>query len=393
MLFFILLIIIEVLTIAVLKEHFYNTSKLEYYISIIFHVILSIWLWILLIEIVTYKGLYEASRNVWLHMNMRGMICAVICPRILIIIFHYAGRLARMRNGGYYRCLTNSGLIIAFLIFSVVAFGTLTGRFNFKTEEITIRIKDLNTSLNGLKIIHLSDMHLSGFYHHRKLLEEAIERINSYQPDIIVNTGDFVTYGWREFEGTDTILAAAKGRYGNFAVFGNHDTGIYLPLQTDSVLKTDILRMNEMIHSSGYTVLNDGHTIIDIKGAKVAIIGVTTGGRHPDIIHGDLKKAVRGLDSVDFRILLCHDPNQWEEDVTGQTDIELTLAGHTHGMQIGILTKKFRWSPSKYFYPHWNGLFSKDDQYLYVNRGFGVLAVPFRIWMPPEITVIKLETE
>jgi predicted MPP superfamily phosphohydrolase len=393
MLFFILLIIVEVLTVAVLKAHFYNSSKLKYYISIIFHVTLSIWLWILLIEIVTYKGPYEASRNVWLHMNMRGMICAVICPRILIIVFHYAGRLARMRNGGYYKSLTNSGIIIGFLIFSAVAFGTLIGRFNFKTEEITIRIKDLNPSLNGLKIVQLSDMHLSGFYHHRKLLNEAIKKINSYQPDIIANTGDFVTYGFREFEGTDTVLAAVKGRYGNFAVFGNHDSGIYLPSQADSILKANILKMNQMIQSSGYIVLNNEHTVIDINGVKVAFIGVTTGGRHPHIIHGDLNKALLGLDSADFRILLSHDPNQWEEDVTGKTDIELTLAGHTHGMQMGILTKKFRWSPSKYFYPHWNGLYSKENQFLYVNRGFGVLAVPFRIWMPPEITVIKLETK
>jgi len=326
-------------------------------------------------------------------MNMKGMICAVICPRILIAVFHYAGRLARMRNGDHYRYLTNSGLIIGFLIFSTVAFGTLKGRFNFKTEEITIRIKDLNPGLNGLKIVQLSDMHLSGFYHHRKLLNETIKRINSLQPDIIANTGDFVTYGWREFEGIDTILAAAKGRYGNFAVFGNHDSGIYLPSHSDSILKDNILKMNEMIQSSGYIILNDAHTMIDINGAKVAIIGVTTGGRHPDIIHGDLKKALPESDSADFRILLCHDPNQWEEDVTGRTGIELTLAGHTHGMQIGILTKNFRWSPSKYFYPHWNGLYSRDGQFLYVNRGFGVLAVPFRIWMPPEITVIKFETE
>jgi predicted MPP superfamily phosphohydrolase len=354
---------------------------------------LSIWLWILLIEIVTYKGPYEASRNVWLHMNMRGMICAVICPRILIIIFHYAGRLVRVRNGGYNRSLTNSGIIIGFLIFSVIACSTLIGRFNFKTEEITIRIKDLNPNLNGLKIVQLSDMHLSGFYHHRKLLQEEIKKIDNYQPDIIANTGDFVTYGWREFEGTDTILARTKSRYGNFAVFGNHDSGTYLPVQIDSVMKTNRLKMNEMIQSSGYIILNDAHTIININGAKVAIIGVTTGGRHPDIIHGDLTKALQGLDSADFRILLCHDPNQWEEDVTGKTDIELTLSGHTHGMQMGILTKKFKWSPSKHFYPHWNGLYSKDDQFLYVNRGFGVLAVPFRIWMPPEITVIKLETE
>ena len=116
-------------------------------------------------------------------------------------------------------------------------------------------------------------------------------------------------------------------------------------------------------------------------------------GRHPDIIHGDLRKALSGLDSVDLKILLSHDPNQWDEDVVSKTDIDITLSGHTHGMQMGIYTKKFKWSPSKYFYPHWGGLFREGNQYQYVNLGLGVLAIPFRIWMPPEITVITLKRE
>jgi predicted MPP superfamily phosphohydrolase len=113
----------------------------------------------------------------------------------------------------------------------------------------------------------------------------------------------------------------------------------------------------------------------------------------PHIIHGDLAKAISGLDSADLKILLSHDPNQWEEEVTGKTDIDITLSGHTHGMQMGIMTKKIRWSPAKYFYPHWNGLYKQGNQYQYVNRGLGVIGIPFRIWMPPEITVITIKRE
>ena len=100
-----------------------------------------------------------------------------------------------------------------------------------------------------------------------------------------------------------------------------------------------------------------------------------------------------GLDSADLKILLSHDPNQWEKEVVSKTDIDITLSGHTHGMQMGIFTNKFKWSPSKYFYPHWGGLFIEGNQAQYVNIGLGVLAIPFRIWMPPEITVIKLIKE
>ena len=217
--------------------------------------------------------------------------------------------------------------------------------------------------------------------------------INKLKPDLLLNTGDFIDFGWREFDANDTILSKAKSRYGNFAILGNHDIGTYDPFFTEADRENNILIMNNQIKSAGYQVLNDESKIVNIGRARVAVIGIVTKGRHPHMIHGDLNKAISGLDSIDLKILLSHDPNQWAEDVTGKTDIDLTLSGHTHGMQMGIITKKFRWSPSKYFYPHWNGLFSAGKQYQYVNRGLGVLAIPFRIWMPPEITVITIKKE
>jgi predicted MPP superfamily phosphohydrolase len=182
----------------------------------------------------------------------------------------------------------------------------------------------------------------------------------------------------------------AKGKLGSFAIIGNHDIGTYDRDFNQAGRDTNVVRMNELIKASGYKVLNDENILINVGDARVAIIGVITKGRHGHIIHGDLTKAMTGTDSADFRILITHDPNHWEEAVKGKTNIELTLAGHTHGMQMGILTKRFKWSPAQYFYPRWNGLYSEGNQYLYVNRGLGVLGVPFRIWMPPEITVIKL---
>jgi len=391
--FLIILIITEVLTWVVLRQHFYSKSRVKYYISIIIHVILSMWLWILFIEIATYNGFFDTPRHIWLLMNLTGMICAVVAPRAILIIFHYSGRLARIKHGGHIRWLTNTGLTIMVVIFSIIAMGTLHGRFNFKTEAVTIKIKGLNKDIDGLKIVQLSDLHLSGFYNHRKVLQKVMEEVNTYKPDLILNTGDFVSYGWREFDRNDTILSKAKSRYGNFAVMGNHDFGTYHPFFTEADRDNNVLIMNQLIRSSGYKVLNDEFTTVNVGNAKIALIGIITKGQHPNMIHGDLGKAISGLDSVDLKILLSHDPNQWEEEVTGKTDIDITLSGHTHGMQMGILTKKFRWSPSKYFYPHWSGLYSDGNQFQYVNRGLGVLAIPFRIWMPPEITVITLKPE
>jgi predicted MPP superfamily phosphohydrolase len=276
------------------------------------------------------------------------------------------------------------------LLLTIITIGTLYGRFNFKTESVTVNIEGLNQDLDGLKIIQISDLHLNSFYHHKRQLKKVMEEVNRLNPDLILNTGDFVSFGWREFERDDTILSIARSRFGNFAILGNHDAGTYDPYFTEADRENNISNINNLLKASGYQVLNDGFKIVNVGKARIGLIGVTTKGRHPHMVHGDLNKAVLGLDSVDIKILLSHDPNHWAESVTGKTDIDLTLSGHTHGMQMGVITKKFRWSPSKYFYPHWNGLYKEGNQYQYVNRGLGVLAIPFRIWMPPEITVITI---
>ena len=389
----VILIVIEILMFVVLRQHFYNKSKAKYYISIIIHVILSIWLWIIYFETTFYNSFYDNPKHVWLMMNLTAIMIAVVFPRAIIIILHFTGKLINLKNGFHLRWLTNSGLVLMLVIFSTIAVSSLWGRFNFKTEYIIINIKGLNKDLDGLKIVQLSDMHLTSFYRHKKQLQRVITEVNQLNPDLLVNTGDFISYGWREFERYDTILSKAKSRYGNFAILGNHDVGTYDPYFTEADKNNNILIMDSLIRTSGYQVLNDEFKIVNIGKARVALIGVVTGGRHPHMVHGNLDKAMAGLDSVDLKILLSHDPNHWAEAVTGKTDIDITLSGHTHGMQMGIITKKFRWSPAKYFYPHWNGLYTSGRQYQYVNRGLGVLAIPFRIWMPPEITVITVKKE
>ncbi len=388
-----ILIITEILTFVVLRQHFYHTSKPKYFISLVINVILSLCVWITYVETTSFRSFYDNPRHVWLMMNMTGLIVAVVIPRIILDIVHFTGKLLRIKKGDHIRLLTNIGLIIMIIILTIIGFSTFHGRFNFKTEEVTIKIKGLNKDLDGLKIVQLSDIHLPCFYNQRKLLQKVMYDVNALKPDLLLNTGDFIDFGWREFDKNDTILSKAKSRYGNYAILGNHDIGTYDPFFTEADRDNNILIMNNLIKASGYQVLNDEFKIVNIGKARIALIGIITKGRHPHMIHGDVEKAISGLESVDLKILLSHDPNQWEEDVTGKTDIDITLSGHTHGMQMGIMTKRFRWSPAKYFYPHWNGLYTVGHQYQYVNRGLGSSAIPFRIWMPPEITVITIRKE
>lgn len=220
-----------------------------------------------------------------------------------------------------------------------------------------------------------------------------MQEINELEPDLLVNTGDFINAGWREFDRFDTILSKAKARYGQYAVMGNHDFGTYHPAYTEAQRKNHVLLMNRFIEASGYKVLNDEFEMVSTDSSSIAIIGVTTAGSFPDIEHGDLEKASERIYGEDLKILLAHDPNQWDREVAGKTGIDITFSGHTHGMQVGIFTKKIKWSPAMYFYPRWSGIHEVNGQYLVVNRGLGVLGMPFRIWMPPEITVITLMPE
>lgn len=393
MLLFLVLLISEVLTLVVLRQHFYDRSWMSYYFCIIAHVILSIWLWILWFETVTYNGIFDEPDHIWIMLNLTGMVCAVVFPRILLIVFHFSGRLIRRKAGGHSRGLTNTGLVLFIIILTVLGTAALHERFNVKTENYSVKIKGLDPDLNGLKIVQISDLHLSSFYHQKDLLVNVMNQIKAANPDLVINTGDFVTIGWRESAGLDSLLSIPEGRYGKFAVMGNHDFGTYDPFFTEADKDNNVLLMNKFLKSSGYKVLNDESAMVTVGNAKIAMIGVVTKGSFPKIIHGDLTRASIGTDSADLRILLSHDPNHWGKAVKGSTNIELTFSGHTHGMQIGIITKKFKWSPAMYYYPQWNGLYSEGRQHLVVNRGLGVLGIPFRVWMPPEISVVTILSE
>jgi uncharacterized protein len=387
------LIISEMLLLVLLKQHFYNQSKPKYYLSLIIHILLSLWVWVTFFETILFRGPYDSPRHVWLMMILAGVVIAIVVPRFIVIIMHFTGKLINRRTGNHIRGLTNAAFIIMGVIMLIISISTTYGRFNFRTEPVTIKIPGLKNDLDGLKIVQVSDLHLITFYHHKRQLRKVMDEISTMRPDILINTGDFISFGWREFEKDDTILSKAKSKYGNFAILGNHDVGTYDPDYTDADRTENVAKVNDLIKLSGYQVLNDESVKVKIGDATLAIIGVTTGGRHPHMTHGNLTEAIAGLDSVDLKILLSHDPNHWTEAVARKTDIDITFSGHTHGMQMGIYTKNFRWSPSKYFYPHWNGLYSSGKQYHYVNRGLGVLSIPFRIWMPPEITVITLRKE
>jgi predicted MPP superfamily phosphohydrolase len=284
------------------------------------------------------------------------------------------------------------GLVVSTIPFIAILWGLVFGRFHYQVEEVEIKFKNLPESLEGLTIVQLSDIHLGSVYGREKQVQKAIEIVNDLEPDLIMFTGDLVNNFTEEAHGWESLFASMKARYGKFSILGNHDYGDYWEWKSEHE-KAENMRMFYDVHRNmGFRLLRNEHDSVMINGALLFVAGVENWGQPPFKQYGDLEKSIRGLPDSAFIILLSHDPSHWDAQVYDYTNIPLTLSGHTHAMQFGIKLGKFRWSPSKYIYKRWMGLYREDDQALYVNRGLGFIGFPGRIGLRPEITLITLKS-
>jgi predicted MPP superfamily phosphohydrolase len=285
------------------------------------------------------------------------------------------------------------GLFSGFLPFFVILYGILRAKFRFKVHHHTIRSKLLPKSFDGLTIVQLSDLHLGSFNYRYNKIESAIEKINNLKPDYIVITGDLVNnFAW-ELRGWDKVFNKLESKKGKYAILGNHDYGDYSQWETPKAKLENFEAIQQFYKTIDFKLLLNEAEVRNKKNEQIAIIGVENWGKPPFKQYGDLGKATATIKDVPFKILLSHDPIHWEEEVKDKTDIALTLSGHTHGMQAAFQFKNLQWSPIKYKFKHWAGLYKHNKQYLYVNRGLGWLGFPARIGMRPEITFIELKTK
>ena len=284
------------------------------------------------------------------------------------------------------------GLLSGFLPFFIIVNGIFKSVYKFKVYHHTIASKVLPESFNGLKIVQLSDIHLGSFNFGYDKLESAITKINHLQPDYIMITGDLVNnYSW-ELRGWKPIFNKLSAKIGKFAVLGNHDYGDYSPWDSFEAKQENFEAIKQFYKDIGFKLLLNESQIISKNNEQIAIIGVESWGKPPFKQYGNLKKAIKEVKTISYKILLSHDPTHWAEEVIDKTNIVLTLSGHTHGMQAAFQYKNFQWSPIKYKFKHWAGFYKHNQQYLYVNRGLGWLGFPARIGMRPEITLIELKT-
>lgn len=286
--------------------------------------------------------------------------------------------------------LSWAGMLAGSGLFGALTYG-LGNKYRYQVRTHQLNFKKLPAAFQGLRIVHISDIH-SGSFTDKAAVQRGVDMIRNLKPDLILFTGDLVNNLASEMDDYVDVFNKLKAPLGVYSVLGNHDYGDYI--HWDSALEKTA-NLQRLIHthaSLGWRLLMNEHVVIEKADAKLALIGIENWsalGNFPK--YGDLASAYRGSESIPFKILLSHDPSHWKAEVLKvYGDIDLTLAGHTHGMQFGVELPGWRWSPVQYMYKEWGGLYEDGNRKLYVNRGFGFLGYPGRVGILPEITLLEL---
>lgn len=273
----------------------------------------------------------------------------------------------------------------------IVNYGVIFGRYQFNTHYVKLEFDNLPKEFDGFKIAQISDLHL-GTFDQKRRVKEGLNQLQKENPDVILFTGDMVNNKADEALSYIDLFKNLKAPYGKYSILGNHDYGDYVNWKSQQAQEENLEELKQIQQQMEFRLLLNEHVTIKKNNDSIFIAGVENWGTPPFPQYGDLDKSINGLKSDDFIVLMSHDPTHWRHKViTDSTQVELTLSGHTHGMQFGFEIGNFRWSPVKYRYPDWADLFTKNGRKLYINRGFGCIGYPGRIGIRPEITIIELK--
>ena len=338
------------------------------------------------------ESINPVRKHFWIS-SLYGLTISSFVPKLIFVIIisvlYYANYVFLEKQSLIVLFIV--GIFSGFLPFFTILYGIFRSLYRFKIHHVEIKSEKLPENYRGLKVVQISDLHLGSFNYRYHILDRAINMINHLEPDLIFFTGDLVNNCSWELDDWDLVLKQLIAKTGKYAVLGNHDYGDYKIWDAKELKIKNFEEIKDFYNKIGFRLLLNENEVLEKDGEKIAIVGVENWGNPPFKQYGDLNKALHNIEDIPFKILLSHDPSHWSNEVIKNTDIALTLSGHTHGMQAGINMKNKKWSPIKYKYKHWAGLYEKSHQYLYVNRGLGWLGFPGRLGMRPEITFIELE--
>jgi len=286
--------------------------------------------------------------------------------------------------------LSWTGFIIGGGLFSALLIG-FSNKYNYKVRRVKLSFKNLPSSFKGLKIVQVSDIH-SGSFTDKAAVKRGVDLIRKQNADLILFTGDLVNDKADEMHDYLDVFDKIKAPMGVFSTLGNHDYGDYASWPSAEAKKENLERLKKIHGELGWRLLMNEHVALEKNNQQIALLGIenwSAFGRFPK--YGRMDQAHPGTEKYPFKILMSHDPSHWDAEVRPvYPDIDLTLAGHTHGMQFGVENPYFKWSPVQWFYKEWAGLYENGKQKLYVNRGYGFIGYPGRVGILPEITVIEL---
>lgn len=288
--------------------------------------------------------------------------------------------------------LVKSALWASSVPLGLLSYGMSWGATDFRVHTVNVKIPNLSKKWRGLRIGHISDIHV-GSYFDDKAIRRGIELLKQQKPDIICFTGDLINQYTDEAKQYFSALSTLKAPLGVVSCLGNHDYGDYFEWKSLAEKTKNLEKMYLLHKELGWKLLVDETFFLEENNEKLAFLGVgnwSAFSRFPQ--YGNLSKTYQlAQNEAQNKILLSHDPSHWDAQIRDYKDINLTLSGHTHGMQLGIEIGNFKWSPSQYMYDQWAGLYEKNKQQIYVNRGFGYSQVlPARIGILPEITILNI---
>lgn len=371
------------------------------------HIGFSLLCWGLLLAIMLFMG--NKDRPLFALMWMIYTFLSVYTLKLLYVIFSALGRLLRLilKNDKCFVCGRIVGLALGLIAFIAMWWGALVTRYKVDVEKVTVTSDRLPKLFDGYRIVQFSDAHVGSWGDDTTFISKLVSEINSLKPDLIVFTGDVVNMETSELEPFLNVLSKLKARDGVYSVLGNHDYGDYKAWENPSDRETNNALLAIWQRQMGWNLLNNRHVFLKNGTDSIALIGVENWGEPPFRQYGDIVKAYHAsasgrpentdaLKDNNFKILLSHNPEHWNREVSVSTNVDLTLSGHTHAMQTMLRLGNWRWSPAEWKYQQWGGLYERlnDDgepTRLYVNIGSGEVGIPARIGATPEITEITLK--
>lgn len=317
---------------------------------------------------------------------------SVYVSKYIFVIIDLIAKIPILFRRKRLRWLSVTGAVAGFVVFGSLWWGALINRFNIDVKEVTVEIPGLPKAFDGYRIVQFSDMHVGTFGSDTTFVAKFVDRINSLHPDLIVFTGDIVNSRTDELPPHTAPFSRLSAPDGVYSILGNHDYGDYSDWPSAAAKQANLDKLKDLQGSMGWKLLLNETAMLRQGNDSVALIGVENIGDPPFKVYGSLVKAYPQLSDSVTKILLTHNPAHWVDSIADSPSqrVALSLSGHTHAMQIEMLG----WSPAKYRYPTWGGLYKDSDNQhqLYVNIGGGTVGFPARIGATPEITLITLKS-